>query len=402
VSRILSILHHPIPSVRPGRIAEEDGLGWHFRSARALVKYGSYGAIAIRPSGSGESLFKVVDSVIIGLMPSVNLSPSPRLWKWSHVSPALADAAREFIKRDCIPYIHGYRSLNSELVIRKIIGYPVILQHHGSSPSCKLNPMDPLSMVKALSMLRRDLYLRRIKGFFFVLNKYEAYYLKEILNVDAEVRVRTMAVDFNELKPLSEDEKIGIKKSLGLKGDDVLLCTYVGVFGEEFSSMKGAQHLFRIWHCLRTRFGKKVKIVVTGVGEPYLSALRRLSVIAYRLLPHRDYVRTLAASDVYFLPATSSYLYGGISVTIMEAMALGVPIISPTLREFPEPSRVKDLGVATRWVDDEGSLREFIDALIYVVENRDYYKPWVIRELGSRYYSWEGFVDEFNGAVERL
>jgi glycosyltransferase involved in cell wall biosynthesis len=86
----------------------------------------------------------------------------------------------------------------------------------------------------------------------------------------------------------------------------------------------------------------------------------------------------------------------------MEALAMGIPVVSPTLRDFPEKDHVKDLGVMTRYVDDEEALREFIDALTYVIENRGQYKPWVIRELARKYYSWESFVNEFNNAIKNL
>jgi glycosyltransferase involved in cell wall biosynthesis len=86
----------------------------------------------------------------------------------------------------------------------------------------------------------------------------------------------------------------------------------------------------------------------------------------------------------------------------MEALAMGIPVVSPTLRDFPEKDRVKDLGMVTKYVDDERSLRGFIDALTYVIENRSQYKPWAIRELARKYYSWESFVNEFNNALKNL
>jgi glycosyltransferase involved in cell wall biosynthesis len=211
-----------------------------------------------------------------------------------------------------------------------------------------------------------------------------------------------MAVDYNELKPLPEKEKINVKKSIGIKDDEILLTTYVGVFREEFNKIKGAHHIFKIWRELRKYFSNKVKIVVTGIGEPYLSIFRKAGILAYKFLPHKDYTRIVGASDIYFLPATSGYKYGGIGVAIMEAMALGIPIVSPKLKEFPEPSNIKEIGVATNYIDDEKALREFIDVLIHVIENRMYYKPWIIRELSEKYYSWESFVKDFNNAVKKL
>lgn len=400
--RVISVLHHPIPPLRLGRLAEEDGLGWQFRSARALAKYGNYETIAVRPGIDRENAVKVIDNVTVVLTPSINLSPSRRIWKWSRVSTALAEFVRGAVKRDFLPYIHEYRALNSELVIRRVVDYPMILQHHGSHPPSGFNLRNPLGLTKEFSKRRRDNYLRKVRGVFFVLNKREKHYLEETLNVDAKAIVRTMAVDFNELKPLSKEERISARKSIGISEDAIALITYVGVFGEEFGGIKGTQYLFRILRELRLRFGDKVAMIVTGVGEPYATALRRIGAITYRLLPHRDYVKLVAATDVYFLPATSGYSYGGIGVAIMEALAMGIPVVSPTLRDFPEQDRVKDLGIMTRYIDDEEALREFIGALMYVIENRGRYRPWVIRELARKYYSWESFVNEFNNAIKNL
>jgi glycosyltransferase involved in cell wall biosynthesis len=401
MKKVISILHHPLPQ-EGGRLAEEAGFGWHFRSAKALARYGGYRVIAARPCEGSRTAYRFVDGVAVLLTPSANLSPSPRIWKWSWVSNALVELAEEAVKQGFLPYVHEYRALNSELVIRRIADQPVILQHHGSLPPSRSGSRGLPDFIKGLSKLRRERYLRRIRGVFFVLNEREKFYLENVLNVDAEVVARTMAADFDELKPPSDEEKVRIRKSIGIDDDTVVLRTYVGVFGEEFSGVKGAQHLLRIWRELRSRFEEKVAVIVTGIGEPYLSALRRAGMLAYKWLPHGDYVKLVKASDVYFLPATSAYSHGGIGVAVMEAMAMGIPVVSPTLRDFPEPDRVKDIGALTGYIDNEEALREFIDALAYVIENRGLYKPWIIRELGRKYYSWESFVRDFDSAVRKL
>ncbi|WP_042667289.1 glycosyltransferase [Desulfurococcus amylolyticus] len=401
--RVISVLHHPLASLEPGRLAEEENNGWHFRSAKALAKYSGYTTVAVRPGSSSEWISKFIDGVLTVIVPSIDLPPGKKFRGRIAISPALARVVRGFVERlDFIPYIHEYRALNSELVARVLIDHPMILQHHGSRPPGGLTLGDPIVSVKELNRFRREAFLRKVKGVFFVLNRYEEYYLRSILGVDAEVRIRTMCVDFDEIKPLSPVEKLAVKRSLGLRGDEILITTYMGVFGEEFSSLKGAHYIPRIWRALRNRFSDRIRMVVTGVGEPYAAVLRRAGIIACRRLPHRDFIKVAGASDIYFLPATSGYRYGGISVAIMEAMALGIPIISPTLKEFPEPEGIRDIGIATKWVDDESSLSRFIDDLIYLIENKDSYRPWVIRELGMKYYSWQVFTRDFREALGKL
>jgi hypothetical protein len=164
--RIVSILHHPILPVGLGRLAEEDNLGWHFRSAKALARYGGYKAIAARPSGSSRTAYKVIDRVAVVLTPSTNLSPSPRIWKWSWMSSALVELAEETVKRGFLPYVHEYRALNSELVIRRVTDHSMILQHHGSLPPSRFSLREPLGFVKELSRLRfRDVLRSMIEVF---------------------------------------------------------------------------------------------------------------------------------------------------------------------------------------------------------------------------------------------
>jgi hypothetical protein len=53
--KVVSILHHPLPQI-DNKLAEENGLGWHFRSARALAKYGGYETISYPNFSNAYSL----------------------------------------------------------------------------------------------------------------------------------------------------------------------------------------------------------------------------------------------------------------------------------------------------------------------------------------------------------
>jgi hypothetical protein len=231
---VISVLHHPIPPISSGRIAEEDNFGWHFRTALALKRCGSFNSVAARPNIDQNWVIRRVFGVPVVLTPSIDLSPSKRIWKWGFVSPNLIGFVDYFVKKlDYVPYIHEYRTLNSELIIRKLIDYPMILRHHGStSPRVGDIPRrDPISSLKAFSKLRRESLLKRVRGAIFVLNRFEKAYL-ESLGVEASVRIRTMAVDFNDLKPPSVEERSRLRRLWGLSEDSIVLISYVGVFGE--------------------------------------------------------------------------------------------------------------------------------------------------------------------------
>jgi glycosyltransferase involved in cell wall biosynthesis len=256
---------------------------------------------------------------------------------------------------------------------------------------------DPISSLKAFSKLRRESLLKRVRGAIFVLNRFEKAHL-ESLGVEASVRIRTMAVDFNDLKPPSVEERSKLRRLWGLSEDSIVLISYVGVFGEEFSSLKGAHLITRLWKDLRRYLGKIV-LVVTGVGKQMVEVFNKLDIKAYTLLPYIRFIELLKLSDVYFLMATPDY-YGGAGVAVMEALALGKPVVSPTFSDYPE--LVKALGIDVPYVDSEESYRVFLESLIHIVENLDNYESFYIRDVARKYFSWESFVEEFIDMVKRL
>ena len=151
-------------------------------------------------------------------------------------------------KHDYIPYIHEYRTLNSELVIRKLIQYPMVLQHHGSTIIyCVNRRLNPIDFLKRCSKLKREKLLKKIKGAIFVLNEAEKRYLEEVLGVKALVKVRTMGTSFDKLKPISEEEKRRLRKELGIGEENTVLCSYVGVYREKLGTVKGAHLVAKIW-----------------------------------------------------------------------------------------------------------------------------------------------------------
>jgi len=398
----VSTLHHSLPDLVFKSIAEESGMGWHYQSARALKNYGDYAAVCVRPSQGLRWISKLVDGVPVVLAPMIRLSPSKRLWKWSEVSPWLANYVAELsTKHGYVPYIHEYRALNSELIVRRLLGeeVPMVLQHHGSAPP-RLKFSSSFGLVKDLSKIRRERLLNKVRGAIFVLNEAEKEYLEDCLAVEATVKVRTMAIDFNRLKPVSDEERMELKRSLKLPEDAVVLCTYVGVFREEFSTVKGAHLIAKIWKHVRSEVNERSAMIVTGLGENVVNDMRRLGIKAYSFLPPEEYLRLVKASDVYFLPATSAYYYGGIGVAIMEALALGKPVVSPTLIHLPERECIKHVGFLTPFVDDERALKIFVEGLEYVMRNLSSFKAERIRQIAYKYYSWQSFVSDFRGALK--
>ncbi len=402
MSRIVSVVHHPIKPVVPGKIAEEEYSGWHFLTALALRRYGSFKVVAARPNAENAWVSRSVHGVPVVLAPSLKIPAVRGYWGEVYVSPSLVGLVGYYVERlGYTPYIHEYRALHSEPVIRRVIDYPMILQHHGLPPPAPGSAWgDPVRSLKSALKMEREALLKKVKGVFFVLHKVEKAYL-ESLGVDAEVRVRTMGVDFNELKPPDTTERDALKEKWGLPSDSVVLRTYVGVFGEELSPIKGAHLIARLWRDLRSQASNpgRLRLVVTGVGKRYAELLGKLGIMAYTRLPRESYLELLKLTDVYFLAPTAGY-YGGVGVAVMEALALGNPVVTPTVNEYPEVVRV--LGIRVPYVRSGEDYKAYLASLVYVVDNIDSFKQSRIREVARKYFSWESFVEDFGNALRKL
>ncbi|MEZ0346406.1 MAG: hypothetical protein ABWK01_07635 [Infirmifilum sp.] len=74
-------------------------------------------------------------------------------------------------------------------------------------------------------------------------------------------------MDFDELKLPMEDEVKIVRKELGIHEDHIVLTTYAGVFGEEFSTLKGANYLASIWREVRNIKNTTLLIIVTVLNR---------------------------------------------------------------------------------------------------------------------------------------
>jgi colanic acid/amylovoran biosynthesis glycosyltransferase len=109
---------------------------------------------------------------------------------------------------------------------------------------------------------------------------------------------------------------------------------------------KGTEYLLRAMHMLaRTAPGSEAKLVIVGDGplRPELEALAtRLGLsdrVAFRgALPHSAISAELARADVFALPSVvaADGDMEGIPVSIMEAMASGVPVVATRHSGIPE------------------------------------------------------------------
>ncbi|WP_188595627.1 glycosyltransferase [Thermocladium modestius] len=385
--------------------------GWHVYAAAGLSKQG-FRSIAMNPVSCGSVSLDVVDGVpVLGIPIDVGRSWPLRVingaikgllgydMELSGLSLHYGEVLRD-LSEGAVLYLHGYhRRSEAWLALRKLSPSmngetKLILQNHASPPPHGLRNGNPIR--KSIWYVRED-ELRRLRAFFFALTEAEKRYLE---GLGAEfVKVRPMAVNFDSLIPASEERKTIIKRELGLDEDSIYVVMYGG--GLE----KGVHYAPLIHGELQRRF--KSRLIVTGIPDHQEGIWRWLEshgVTAFlkSRLSHSDYLKLVSASSAFIMPARSSIIYGGITVSVMEALAMGIPVVSPTLIHFPDLHRMKEVGVATRFVDEPRDLLDFLDEVVWVLENRDSFNPSRIHELGQLYYSWEAFSRDFSEAVTSL
>ncbi|MGQ9782069.1 MAG: glycosyltransferase [Nitrososphaeria archaeon] len=381
--KILSLLYSPLAFG-----AEERGEGWHFRSAVGLRRYGGHTVVCLRPGGTCER--KMVKGVPVLVEPMVVSGLGP--YK-IYLSPSLYARAHAYMRDDYLPYIHEYRAFGSRILIGLLRNHRLVLQHHSSFPPTSRK-------VKGLRFLRgsEEVFLmKKVRGVIFTLSMAEKCYL-ENFGLDAKVMVRPMGVDFEELVPAGEEEKRLLRRKWGLPADGVVLYSYAG------GRIKGYQNLPYVWKSIKKRF-TNVSLVATGVPDEKASEALRdhcIKAYTYTSMTHADILEILKASDLAFLAAPAQLANLGIQVVIMEAMALGKPVVSPTLIHVPDEREIEKLGVMTDFVDDKISLNSFIKGIEYAIENLDRFESTNIRDVAYRYYSWNSFVRDFESALASI
>jgi glycosyltransferase involved in cell wall biosynthesis len=178
----------------------------------------------------------------------------------------------------------------------------------------------------------------------------------------------------------SLDRRLASRRALGWAPDDEVVVT---VGRHEFQ--KGHRYLLEAAGALR-RARPRLRIVIAGRrgnASDEIEALRRsLGLVdEVRLVGHRDDVpNILAAADVFVFPS----LYEGFGGALIEAMALGLPIVAsdlPAIREVVEEGRNSLLVPRA----DPRALGTAIAALLDHAEQREGYGRWSRRRFEERF-----------------
>lgn len=151
---------------------------------------------------------------------------------------------------------------------------------------------------------------------------------KFICKKDSKIyKIPGVGVDVNYIKKLQIDRNI-LRLSLGFGSDDFILIS-VG----ELNNNKNHKEVIKAITLLPNNVKDNIKYIVCGRGNNYdkLTKLIKHNMLEnnVRLLGYRrDIIELLKISDVFVFPSKRE----GLSKSIMEAMAAGLPIIASKIR----------------------------------------------------------------------
>lgn len=147
-------------------------------------------------------------------------------------------------------------------------------------------------------------------------------------NVEYIAGVGIDVAGIKESSRISEEEKNTLRKELGIKDTDKVLIT-----AGEMIERKNQQFLLDVIKCIKDRANINIKLIICGHGrlEEYLKEkVSKLEIgdnivfTGYRT----DIYKLLGLSEVFLF----SSLQEGLPVAVMEAMAVGLPVICSNVR----------------------------------------------------------------------
>ena len=147
---------------------------------------------------------------------------------------------------------------------------------------------------------------------------------------DTPIDVLPNAVDVNVIPQLSRDEKQSLRRELIGDADRTLILS-VG----RLTPQKGFGHLLQAFARVREKY-PNAALVIAGTGRLLDSLTQQIHALgldghAFLLGQRDDVPRLLAVADIY----VNSSLLEGTPVSVLEAMAAGLPIVATSVGDTP-------------------------------------------------------------------
>lgn len=263
----------------------------------------------------------------------------------------------------------------------------IVVQQHSNPPYKRFHEAHNGLKGVAIGLLGEGLfrvnkaYIRYIDGYIVMNKKTYAYLTRELGIPDSRVIYQHVGVDYEKIKPevYTECDTKSIWNDCSYKL--VLVSHITRKYG---GYVKGIDFIPIVARLLR-KYGYKTCIAVLGeIMDTTLAQKLRESpgVKLLGFLPHTEALKVISSADLYILPARKQCYYGGIGVSIIEALALNIPVVSPTLEHVPDSKAIRHLGIRTEWVN-RTNLGKFVKSVITALDNKTTFSP---RQYSRKFY----------------
>ena len=190
--------------------------------------------------------------------------------------------------------------------------------------------------------------------------------------------------------------KAAIRDRLGLNSADSIIL-FVGTL----RPVKGLKYLIQAMNIVRQKdTNVRLILVGDGVGRQSLERFVKELDLGDRVtfvgkVPNEKVPEYMSASDVFVLPSLSE----GFPVTILEAMASGLPIVATRVRGLPEIVKDGESGFLVEPRNPE----QLADRVLTLLKNEDSRQRMIMNNRNKvQQYSWENTVGQLEAIYRRV
>ncbi|MCS7258141.1 MAG: glycosyltransferase family 4 protein [candidate division WOR-3 bacterium] len=368
--KIIHILHHS-PSWTSKFVIDDVFDGWHVRTVKALQKEINFDCEleiwTLEKQLSRQIEFKI-DDIVYRIFPSEFLNYG------REISRSLISQLQKERENYLILHLHGIFNYHTYLISQLFGQLPIVAQHHGDAPPLYLLERRTLLLTVLPVLLTENfIMLRSLNNidYFFCLTQSCINALKN-LGIKSQMKTQTMGVDFNKFFYFPKSEA---KQKLKIPVHERILL-YVG----RLTKYKGADKLINAFCQLKSESNIKCIVIGADKNDPYYLDAQKVGIKILSRIEHEALVSYYQAADIFILPGSSSFnKWGGIGVATIEALATNTPVISGTLKHFPEDYH--KLGICTY------KPHLIATGVKQILSNPQAYNE--CRTLAQKYYDWK-------------
>jgi glycosyltransferase involved in cell wall biosynthesis len=220
---------------------------------------------------------------------------------------------------------------------------------------------------------------------FSVIAKTEKEYLAQVVG-ENRVVLEQGRKHFKEWQPLDKNKA---RKKLGIDSKKKVLM-YIG----SYYKLKGVDHLIEAFQVLKKKYEIELLVIGGLPQDPLYEDLKNSGAIDYGRIPNDQLIWYFSAADIYCAPAIEGawIKYGGLSTSIIEALACNVPVVSKQLLNFPK-EEWKKVGEVPESPED------VIPSIEKILKYPGKYSP---RETAKKYYDFEPILKGNINVYDRL